>query len=201
MWKDGECLQYLRKWKAFPPRRFAPRRMQFQDKSLFVCWEAENEKKERGVSDRAITQPFGSDVLFPSQTGLDVSLPLICYCRGWGAGCRSARKLWSAGHDGLLIDSGETYWGELLGFSFPGKTCRWTRNRPVDECSTVGTEAGCRLKEWWYQYPQSETNASEILNLIPSYLNILQVVLNRLSMVSIKWILMPKQTRRLALSI
>lgn len=130
-----------------------------------VCLCAERqrkkeEKEERRASDRAITQPFGSDVLFSSQTGLDVSLPLICYCRGWSAGCRLARKLWSAGHNGLLIDSGEAYWGELLVFSFPGKTCRWTKNRPVDECWVS-------IKKWWY--PQSETNTSEMLNLIPLY--------------------------------
>lgn len=45
----------------------------FQDWGLFV-WE-----KDR-VTDRAITQPFGSDILFSSQTGLDVSVPLMCYC-------------------------------------------------------------------------------------------------------------------------
>lgn len=33
------------------------------------------------MTDRAITQPFGSDILFSSQTGLDVSVPLMCYCR------------------------------------------------------------------------------------------------------------------------
>lgn len=33
------------------------------------------------MSDGAITQPFGSDILFSSQTGRDVSLPLICCCR------------------------------------------------------------------------------------------------------------------------
>lgn len=37
-------------------------------------------RKERGVN-RAITQPFGSDILFSSQTWLDVSVPLVCYCR------------------------------------------------------------------------------------------------------------------------
>ncbi|KAJ4925887.1 hypothetical protein JOQ06_008073, partial [Pogonophryne albipinna] len=31
--------------------------------------------------DRAITQPFGSDILFSPQTGLDVSVPHVCYCR------------------------------------------------------------------------------------------------------------------------
>lgn len=43
--------------------------------------EREIEEERRRVSDRTITLPFGTDILFSSQPELDVSVPLICYCR------------------------------------------------------------------------------------------------------------------------
>lgn len=42
--------------------------------------EREIEKERERVFDGAITQPFGSDILFSSHTELDVSVALICYC-------------------------------------------------------------------------------------------------------------------------
>lgn len=42
--------------------------------------EREMEEERRRVSDRTITLPFGTDILFSSQPELDVSVPLICYC-------------------------------------------------------------------------------------------------------------------------
>lgn len=42
--------------------------------------EREIEEERQRVSDRAITQTFGTDILFSSQPELDVSVPLICYC-------------------------------------------------------------------------------------------------------------------------
>lgn len=57
--------------------------LRFQDKS-FVCAcdtkrQRAGEREEEGekMSDGAITQPFGTDILFSSQTGSDVSVPLM----------------------------------------------------------------------------------------------------------------------------
>lgn len=85
----------------------------------FVCVR----KRER-ISDRAITQPSGSDIVFSSQSGLDVSVAPYVLWLSWSIGCRSLWKLWSAGHSGLLNDSGEAYRAQTLGLGYVLATWR-----------------------------------------------------------------------------
>lgn len=89
--------------------------------------EAESERER--APDRAITQPFGSDVLFSSQTGLDGFVPLLCYCQAEAPVVDHRQNCEAPGGTAPLNDSGETYGGKIQVFSLSGDRTRTIRVR------------------------------------------------------------------------
>lgn len=72
--------------------------------------ERQGEEKKKRVFNRAITQPFGSDILFSSQSGLDVLVPLMCYCQAKALVVDHCENRESTRCNGSLNDSDEKYW-------------------------------------------------------------------------------------------
>lgn len=80
----------------------------------FVCVRDRQTERVRGCLIEPSLSPLALISCFPSRAGLDVSMPLVCYCRAEASVVDHGEKLRSTRHGGLLNDGGEGYRGEIL---------------------------------------------------------------------------------------
>lgn len=80
----------------------------------FVCVRDRQTERARGCLIEPSLSPLALISCFPSRAGLDVSMPLVCYCRAEASVVDHGEKLRSTRRGGLLNDGGEGYRGEIL---------------------------------------------------------------------------------------